>query len=283
MLATPAMTYADLKQRVAERAVLIKHDATLGITPLTSQPAAGKIDRAIVDGCREFVRAHNWAWLRARCEVTMDPAGTGPININSDPTRYLLPLYVESLPDAGIMWKGPDDRPGGSVRSTHMDDVAELAYIDPSSTGSPCKVAAEYSPFLGGGLQSSGGIEMRVWPKPDRAYTIGFRARLGFVPFISDHQVGQWPPVHDLTVVAYSVLELFKADRDAGDKAQAMNIQKAEMIASDSLAKSITRDNEDYRPQQIDARHSGSWSEGRAMRGYDLTTGNLLVSTTFYQ
>lgn len=282
MNASPSMTYAEMKLRVANRAELISQDAAYGIQALTSEPAAGKIKRAIDDGVREFLRAHRWSFLTAHCEFTMDVDGTGPLNIGGDPTRYLLPEYVESLPQANMMWKGPDLRPGFRVKGHHYDEVVAFSFMDPVAKGVPIMWGAEFNPTLRGGMQKPGGIELRFWPKPFLAYTVGFRARLGYVPFSDDNQVGQWPAVHDLTAVAFAVRELFRVDRDPGDRAQAAVLAAAQQAVTDSLATSITRDDEDYRPQEMGPASAEMGLTGRPIRGYDMVSGALLVSTTAY-
>lgn len=279
MNASPSMTLAEMKLEVAARAQLLSPS----YQALATEPAASQISRAVANGVREFLRAHRWSFLTAHCEFSMDVDGTGPINIAGDSRRYLLPAYVESLPGANVMWKGPSDtRPGARVRQHAFDEVVQYTFMAPIDKGVPVMCGAEYNPTLRGGMQQNGGIEMRFWPRPFEAYRIGFRARLGYVPFSDDNQVGQWPAVHDLTAVAYMVRELFNSDRDPGDKQQAAVIATANQAALEALATSITRDDEDYRPQEMGPASADFGLTGRPIRGYDLVSNSLLVSTTSY-
>ena len=125
----------------------------------------------------------------------------------------LLPEAIESLPKTKVLFKGPDGQPGGRVEVRHMDEVASMIARDPTGTGSPKYVACEWNTGLAPGPADRGGIELRVFPIPDRAYTLGFRARYSAIPFTSATQKGQWPQVHDLTIVALAVVEYFRHDR----------------------------------------------------------------------
>ena len=283
--ASPSLTYGEIKQRVAERAMLIKQDPTLGNIAMTAEPAAGKIRRAVDDGAREFLRARRWAFLTAFCQLVLSTdglTGAGAARcIDRDPTRYLLPEYVESLPMAGMMWKGPEQTPGMRVLGHHYDEVVAMSFMDPSGTGPPSMWGAEFNPTLRSG-QQSGGVELRIWPIPDRQYTVGFRARLGYVPFSNDNQAPQWPAAHDLTAVAFMVKALLRIDRDPGDPEQAAAIRRADEEAGIALGLSETIDNEDFRPGQIGPASADVGLIGRPMRGYDMVSNTLLVSTTAY-
>lgn len=276
-----SMTYADLKLRVAERAVLIKQDASTNKTvALTSQPAADRIERAIRDGVEEFYRATDWSFLLTFLEFVLDAEGDTPANIAGSNTRYILPSFIESLPKPGMMVKYEESTtPGGHVTLRMFQELVERAYLEPNTTGFPEAVAVQFNPMLNPQADSRGGLEMRVWPQPDQAYTLGFLAKVGPVPFLSDSQRGRWPAVHDLTVVAFAVRELFRHDRESDNATR----DRAETEVSRTLGISITRDNEDFRPISIGARGELSWwPRGRRVELFDYVTNQTLVSTDVY-
>lgn len=284
MSRTNAMTFADLKLRVAQRADLLEQDPATGAeTPSTQAPDAAKLANAVADGVRKFLRAHPWSFLTQTCVLTMSAAGTGPLNIAQDPARYLLPAWVESLPKGKCMWRGPTDEPGAEIALRHIDQVATRLYQDNRTTGYPQFAGAEWGTLNSPGVSEPGRFEFMVYPKPDQDYLVRLRLKLGPVPFVADHQVGRWPPVHDLTVVDFAVVELFKHDRDASDPGQARLIGKAEQNAADSLAASIERDTEDFMPQDLGTlREETDWGNGRPFTATDLETGNVFMSGTSF-
>lgn len=283
MIAAASMTFADIKLRVAQRAELIQQDTTSGKNVArVTQPDAQKIADAVRDGQDEFWRANDWSFATQFVQFDLSPTGESALNIAKDPRRYLLSETIESLPKTTVLFTGPSTNPGGKVRVRHMDEVAARCFMDPSAVGSPEACAGEYSSILRPGLSQRGGIEMRFYPKPDQAYTVGFRAKVAALPFIADHQRGNWPAVHDLTIVAFSVRELFRQDRSAEEPSQARAIAQADADVAQALATSIKVDNEDYRPHTLGAANElESWPTGRLVKGYD-TDGSLLVSVTVY-
>lgn len=279
MFSTTSMTYAELKQRVAARAALIEQDADTGREVAdTTQPAQGRLEEAVADGIREFMRANSWSFSTFPCSVVMSTDGTGAMNLAGDANRYRLPDYVQSLPRPRCIWRSADNTMGGRVKIRPIDDVAEMIARDPLATGIPEYIGVEFNPMLSPEMTRPGGFELMVFPKPDQAHTLRFRAKLGTVPFVDENQVGRWPAVHDLTIVAFAVHELFKRDRDADDPGQSRTIAKAEKDRNEALAVSIERDNEDFRPQEL-----GSMTEDRDLLGSsviqltDLETNTVIL------
>lgn len=282
MIASESMTRADIKKRVALRVDQIEQSASTGKNEArATNPTDDLLDLAVRDGTDEFYRAHKWSFDSQFVEFTLAPAGDGPLNINADPTRILLPPYIESLPQTSVLFKGPGTNPGGRARVRHMDEVATRAYQDPISMGFPEAVGCEYNATLRAGLSERGGIELRVWPKPDQAYVLGFRSRIGAIPFVVDSQRGQWPQGHDATVVAFAVREFFRHDRNPEDAGQGRAIAQAQADVNEALETSVRIDNEDYRPGVMGAAGETNWPTGRLVKGYD-TDGSLLVSVTVY-
>lgn len=280
-----SLTFGDLKKLVAERAMLIEQDTDTGIDEaMVTQPAADKIERALRDGVTEFYRSHDWAWCTRWIQFTLKADGMGAWNIDSDPSRYLLPDWVESLPGnyGPVLFKGPASEPGGELNVRAFDDVTSRQFRDPTSEGNPMVVGAEYSHDLRAGMTQRGGVEVRFWPIPDDDYIVGCRARIGPVPFVKDDQRGQWPAVHDLTVADFAVVELFKHDQDPGDPDNGRLVAKAEERKALSMAISIERDNKDYRPQELGSLSERDWPVGRRVELFDYETNATLVSVTRY-
>lgn len=272
-----SMTYADIKKAVAVRAALVRQDTDTGRKEVpTVDPDLDMIERAVRDGTAEFYDAADFAFKTVFTAITLDADGDAAMNINGDASRYLLPPQVQSLPKTVAFWRGPINAPGGPVAVRHMDEVVQRSFVDPQETGHPVMVGAEFNPLLSSGLSGRGGIELRVFPAPDQAYSLGFRCKVGLIPWVADDQRGQWPAVHDLTVVAFAVRALFREDREAGSKAKA----EAENEAAMALARSIARDNDDYRPQTIGAADENGWPGGRRVELYDYTTESTLLSVT---
>ena len=279
MLPEQSMTYADIRLEVAKRSQKLVQDTDSGrMIADPTEPAYSRITDAIRAGCREFWRAHNWSFLTSFVEVQLNPDGTGPLNIDGDASRYLLPDVVQSYPKGWALYRGPDDEPGGHVKTRHMDEVAQRLFMEPTATGTPESCATEWNASLRPKASQRGGIELRVFPKPDQAYRLGFRAKVGVLHFTDPEQRGQWPTVHDQTVVDFAVAELFKSDRAASDPERA----GAVAAAQSSLAVSIARDTEDYQPGEIGGPDEMQWPRGRLVTAWEYTTDTEILRLTVY-
>lgn len=241
-----SMTLSEIRQRVAEGADFIRRDAATGKSvPITTQPAADRLDRAIRDGIAEFSRSNSWAFLDAVLQVSVNSTGTAPLSIDGDPSRLLLPPEVRSVPHPTMAWKASD----GSYVAGHagirsFSEIVGFQFADSYSLGPPVMFAVQGGISQNVGMFRPHRFEMRIWPKPDREYDLAFACRLALRPPNLDDEIGPWPSVHDLTIVAFAVREAIRADGMAGN-AEAM--AKAEARVSESLAISIQRDNEDHR------------------------------------
>lgn len=244
--ATGHMTLADLRLRVAERAALIAPASDGTNAAETTQPALDQLNRAVNDGADEFYAYRSWNFADSSLLLVLNADGDGPSNIDADPGLYRLPAWVASVPRDRAHWKSDDNVGGAYIQQRHMAEVQSLAYRCPTQTGFPQMIAVEYDPStaLYGGR---GRFTARVFPKPDRAYTIRMRVRAGHSPLIAEDQCPAWPPVHDMTVVALAVRSLFLADREAGSAA----VRQAQDEAARRLATSVRVDDEDYSPAQI--------------------------------
>lgn len=277
MLRTSAMNKADLRLRVAERAVLIEQDAAGKIIARTGEPDADRLDRALHDGIAEFMRSYDWSFTDSQLiELTLSPDGTSPLCINSDPCRYRLPLCVESFPKGRPAWRLASQGTGGSnldlMPAAH---IAYLNYTNPNDTGRPRMLAGEWIP--GNGADRTNSLALRVYPKPDQAYSVMFEARIGQPPLVSDDSLPIWPAVHDLTVVEFAALALLRTDFDASDPASVRKVQIAKDASLEALAKSIRRDQSDFLPASAPGISDLSASPiGVPVRLIDKVSGTVL-------
>lgn len=241
-----SMTLSEIRQRVAEGADFIRRDASTGKSvPITTQPAADRLDRAIKDGIREFARANSWAFLDAVLQVSINSTGTAPLSFPGDPYRLLLPLEVRSVPNPTMAWKASDGSYlAGHAGTRSFSEVVGFQFADAISIGPPQMFAVQGGISQNQGMFRPHRFEMRVWPKPDREYDLAFSCRLALRPPNLDDEVGPWPSVHDLTIVAFAIREALRADGASGN---AEALAKAEARVSEALEISIQRDNEDHR------------------------------------
>lgn len=244
MHASQNMTLKDLTLRVAERAAKIQQNATTGkVEARTVEPDADSLYRSVIDGAREFEDAHDWAWKECVVEMQLYPDGDGPRNIEGSAYRYLLPQPFSAIPSGDVQWT-LDNSDGGDCHIRHHSYVRRQRFLNPTETGPPQIISGHYSPLVGGGKSSGGGIELQVFPKPDDNYTVSFESRLGYSVLTDASDRGYWPACHDQTVVAFAVRCLFVSDRQAGDVAK----REAAMEADRLLVQSVARDDSDLRP-----------------------------------
>lgn len=248
-----SLTYGELKLRVASRAGLVKQDATTGkMVAHTTEPAATRLEMAVRDAASEFMVSHDWSFATVTLAITLKPDGDGALNINGDPSRYLLPQAVACLADGICYYYGPDDNTGDQVAVRHPQEVGLRYAQNPDHTGLPEVVSAEFNPLLRSSIGQEGGVELRVFPEPDLEYELEFRCRIGHPLFITDDQRGFWPAVHDLTIVDLALVHLFLSDRSAADAGQEREIRKAEERAAASLERSKLIDGRDFKPNRLD-------------------------------
>jgi hypothetical protein len=153
---------------------IVSDDGQDAAPSLPSEPSRlAKIKRAVVDGYRRFILANpKWAWLRVSVTVTLDPTGTGPSNLDGDPTRYRLPVGVASSPYTGWLLRNPGTQTVGLVTDTSERRVFTHQAIN-RTPGVP--VLACVTPFDG---DPTGARRLVVSPAPDQPYTLTGTFRL---------------------------------------------------------------------------------------------------------
>lgn len=280
MLTSSSMTKADIRKRVALRAKKIAQDTSSGqIIADDTEPGATMLDDAIRDGVEEFWDDHQWSFSSRIIQFSMDAAGTGPLNIDSDPSRYILPDDVRSAPVDNVAYiRSPDSTTGWEIGVRHMDQVVEKQFMSSGTSGLVEVCAVEFNPNVRPGMDQRGGFELRVWPTPGDDYEIAFRAMVAAVPLVEDGQRGNWPAAHDKTVVACAVRCLMRHDQAPGSDAR----KQAELDAIEALEKSKQYDDENGRPPSL-----GSLGEKFGPRSHlttvtDGATGQVFLSTTTF-
>lgn len=281
MLTAATMTKADIRKRVALRASKISQDAAGRKVADQTDPAYTELDDAIRDGVERFWNHHQWAFASQVIQFSLNADGTGPLNIDADPSRYLLPDLVRSLPiDGKVYLRGPDLAAGWNVPVRHMDQVIERQFMHPSTSGIVQVCGAEFSSAIRPGLSERGGIEFRVWPAPGDDYEVAFRAMVGAVPLVNDNQRGNWPGAHDEAVIACAVAALFMHDRTPDSPER----KAAEAHADAALAKSVEYDDEYMRPRVLGSIGESSAGFGaRSAELIDLTTNETILSVTTFR
>lgn len=279
MQTAPSMTYGDIKHRVALRARKIMQDSAGKIVADTAEPAADQIEKAVRDGVEFFWLSNDWAFASQFIQFDLDPDGDGPLNIGGDASRYLLPAYVQSLPLARVLMRYPGSGGVLPLTTIHMDQLVARQFAGTDISGVPTVCACEWSCLNAPGLDQRGAFEFRVWPEPAQALTVGFRARTGPVPLVSDVQRGNWPAAHDAAVVACAVVELMRHDQKPDSPARKV----AESERDTALAMSVQHDNLYYRPSNLGTLREGEWPIGRSASIVDGETGDTIMQTTVFE
>jgi hypothetical protein len=234
------MTRAELRLRVAERAKFVTQSAQGTVTPSVTQPAADKLDRALADGIRLFMREHAWRFAMQWITLAVGAAGTLGSQVIGSASRYRLPAGVQVVPHPPVFYA----RAGARSRRLMMEPMGTLIQreLQNLSVGQPCAVAFEYRSLWTDAPGMEPGIEMRLWPAPSEPASVVLQATLSPRLPVDDAQVGGWPAVHDLTIVDAAVVCLFESDRTP-DSPHALG---ARAYYAAKLAKSIERDLMDH-------------------------------------
>lgn len=266
------MTRDELILRIAEQADRKRQNATTGkIEASMDEPDRDVLLRALEDGIREFEDCRSWAYRDVIAELDIVADGDGPLNIDGDPCRYLLPAHFTAIPSGEPCWS-LDDNTGGEMSIRHISIIKRSRFLCPTEIGTPRMIGGQYSADVAPGLQQSGGIEVQVWPKPDDDYTVCFSTRIGHSGFVEGNERGKWPAVHDLTIVAFAVRRLFLSDRAAGAPAK----RDAEAEVARRLEISTKRDDDDHRPDEATGLPVSVAHRVPRLRVLDNTTGTYL-------
>ncbi len=219
MYANTAMTLNDIRLRVALqlRTQTEAGDGTV-INP-TDPQAAQRLTMAVHDGIREFYDEGMWAWMRQVYTLTLDPDKDDPSNIAGDRSRFVLPAGVESIRGDGS-WMS-DGYFGGVVKRVHHDIVREERTRHPQARSSPRYMAARFTVIEqdnAGQYANEPRLELELWPIANRKYYISIPVISRPVLPKTDDARGNWPAVHDMTIVAYAARAYARYSRPPTDE-----------------------------------------------------------------
>lgn len=173
----------DLVLVVAEKLSIVKYRSTDGTPylPVSNTFQMTKCLEMVNRGMRLFSDAapkEGWNWKRRLATVLFVPAGTGDDNIDSDPARYLLPLYFGGEALGKITYAAEQGQysaidwvPESVIRESRSGSI---------SSGIPRRAAIlPYSPT------SPTAVSNRRWeiifdPEPSSALTVTFPYLLNF-------------------------------------------------------------------------------------------------------
>jgi hypothetical protein len=195
-----SLNFRDLQVRVAEAIGQADHSGDTAAPP-TDALALDRIKRAINDAVADIARKASWLWLRQTVTITLDPDGASVTNIDSDATRYMLPVHVVSAPYGRVTWRNAANTTGGQVFSASTDRLLHLTALHPSATGAPQVCSVQAAAGVNRPVGSRAVMEMRVWPKPSEAFTMTCSFSVTPVPLVHDGDRGIWPAYMDLPII----------------------------------------------------------------------------------
>lgn len=260
-------TFKEMQTDVCERVGIADYSGSVA-APTTDTALLDKVKRALQDAERELWRAVDprtsravkWVFTAPLVTITLDPEGDGPANIASDPTRYRLPRGVNSAPVGKMVWSDGSSS-GGHVFDTSIDRVLRKAAENSNSQGPPLYAAVYHDPSAVVAPGERPPFELRVWPKPSKAFTVRARFKVEPIRLVNDGDRANRPAVHDLTVVAMAVEKIVNMGGIPG----APDPASARAAALEALVASIEAD-ADMHPNSV-----GVLGESGVPRRYETT------------
>lgn len=160
-----------------------------------------KCKRFINDGAREFLAATRHPYTKRMVSWNF----TAPVIEHTFATgtnRVRLLASITSAPRGSIRWRDQQNG-GGEVYNIDHSRLLSIEASKPTSSGPPlyCSVV----PARGSNVGERPGMDLAIFPKPDRTITLSARYRLGYTPFVDMAERGFWGADHDLTVLAFAV------------------------------------------------------------------------------
>lgn len=224
------LTISQMKLRIAERASILAEVGGLRTVPV-DVGNADRIARALQDGIDELCDRRLWSWMRATLEIALSSDGTSADCVGGSPVRYKMPDGVSTVPhitEIPVLEDGVNYGHGAALISTVQ--MERMRANDQTSVGTP-----RFASFGQGTVISATGstplgadnrpiMQMQVWPKPDKTYTLRFPVYRRPSNIVADDGPIPWPSSHDHTVIAFATLALLRVDRPA-DSAALVNAQ----------------------------------------------------------
>lgn len=246
-----SMTFKEMQTRVAERVGIASYTDGVAAPPAGSEDL-DLVKRAINDAERELWRAVDprtrrsvrWTFQAPILEIDLDPDAETALNIAGDSTRYRLPQGVYSAPIGRVSWG--DGTTGGHVHDTSIDRVIRMSSERPEEQGPPLYCAVTASPDAATPIGTRTPMELRVFPKPSRDFTLRARFKMEPIKLVNDGERQHRPPAHDITVIDLAVQRL----ADLGNTPNKVDRESAKATAAASLIASIEFDN-DLKPSTL--------------------------------
>lgn len=285
MYATSNKTRKDYLRDIAERASLFEENnaetnpngANKRVAP-TDPQELDRLERAFAEGLAEFCDEGDWKFLQPEYSFLLVPAGTGPLNIEGDASRYRLPRGTQFVRE-DVFWKLGTSG-GGRVTKINRNLMRERRHLSPTDVGQPRECAISMGMAQDSATTSTRRagqpvpMELVIHPSPDQAYTVNLVLDYRLMVPLSDGDTGMWPAYHDLTIIAYGARSLLRQGRAADDPA----LIRAENEASKRLAKSRENDSK-LRDASLGGPIDDGGPRGRTVTLHD-HDGALLASDT---
>lgn len=201
-----SLTFRHLLIRLADQTGLAVYPAD-GAGPL-ALPGAGtvhrnKLEDAVNDGIRQMVRDWpKWTCLRPRITMALTADGTGADNIDSDPNRYRIPGAIEAAPMGEWIAYTTDGSWRGMVSVRPTGHLVALIRTPSIAGGVPRAVSIGPIQPADRVRGERAGLEMLVWPTPDRTYVIEGQARVVPAPLINLDDRPLFSAAHDMTILS---------------------------------------------------------------------------------
>lgn len=215
-----SLTFEQVVLRVAEEAGLAFYDSS-SPNSKAAIPRDGQvldlIMRKVNDGIEEMARAYpKWTSLRPQVTLTLSPTGTGPLSLpnlqgDNDGSIYRLPWYVTGRPIDGWNFADPASNFAGFVRDV-APEIVDHYHRMAKTSAYPQFASIIPSPAKGDVGQDRQLRAVRIWPSPDRAYTLTARFRVTSPRMVSLQDRHIFGSSHDMTVVAFGLWALKQHD-----------------------------------------------------------------------
>lgn len=248
------MTFGELGIELAVEVNLADYTTeTDGSASLPLDPESRRIIlQAVNEGLQDFARANpRWTKLQQRVQLTLDPAGTGPLNVDKDPGRYRLPKTISSRPKAG--WKFIDSSSVyRHIPDCSMDLIRDYQNAQGDATGTPTAAAVQFLPSKEAGLSGRRGMEAVFFPKPDTAHVVEAEFRINVARMTDVDERHPFGQEHDQAILKCAV-EAFRR-RDEEDPGF---WERAAADKEKAIADSIALDRENM-PRRLGTFHDPS-------------------------
>lgn len=216
--------------------------AYTGSTPgLPGEPSLSQLVECYREACEEFANVRTWSWLSPTITVELSADGTGPTCVDGLATEYAIPTVV-----------GQPMSP--SIGQNYLMETRDAQWLKrqnaltPELAGPP-QACGIYERVGDGPDEPTTQSVVVVFPKPDQAYTLTFRASRGLVLPRDYTDPLPWSAQHNVTVRRMARVRAAMRGNWQGSPEVAM----LQSDADRSLAKSV----------EIDSR---AWGRGGPMR-----------------